>query len=105
LSQKFNKINLNWHFWVHTGMPNMGFHSKNEFFDTFRRFFLMKTRLFRKNELGHEQELSMIFPNHPQFLLIGIFCHERFLACRKASFEKKNLKFLHFAMPAAIHLF
>ena len=88
-----NLINLNQHFWVHTGMPNMGFHSKNVFFDIFRCFFLMKTRLSRKNELGHEQELSMLFPNHPYFLLIGIIWHEWQLACRKVSFEEKIFNF------------
>ena len=40
--------------------------------DISRRFFHMKKGFAEKNVLGYEQELSMLFPKHPYFLLIGI---------------------------------
>jgi hypothetical protein len=66
----------------HTGMPNMGFISKNEFFDIFGHFFHMKKWLCRKNVLGYEQDLFMLFPKHPFFLLIGITSYDWKLACQ-----------------------
>jgi hypothetical protein len=35
-------------------------------------FFCIETRLCRVDELGYEQDLCMLFSNHPYFLLIGI---------------------------------
>jgi hypothetical protein len=58
----------------------------------------MERGLCRKNVSGYEQELSMLFPKDPYFLLVGIKTNEWRLACRKTSF-------LDFGMPAAIHSF
>jgi hypothetical protein len=68
-------------------MPNMGFISKNDFFDIFGRFFHMKTRLCGKNVLGYEQDLFMLFSKHPYFLLIGIKLNDWRLACRNKEIE------------------
>ena len=38
-----------------------------------KSFFRIKTKLWWKNELGYEQDLSMLFSNHPYFLMIGFF--------------------------------
>ena len=73
-------------------MPNMGFISKNDFFDIFGRFFHMKTRLCRKNVLGYEQDLFMLFSKHPYFLLIGIKTNELRLACRNEEIEEYCFK-------------
>jgi hypothetical protein len=54
----------------------------------------MKTMLCQQNVSGYEQELSMLFPKHPYFLLIGLKTNAWRLACRKASFETNFLNFL-----------
>jgi hypothetical protein len=69
-------------------MPNMGFHSKNDFFTFSDAFFLIKTRLSRKNEIGYEQERFMLFPKHPYFLLTGIKTNEWWLACQNEEIEE-----------------
>jgi hypothetical protein len=43
------------------------------FFEIFRSFLHIKPKLCRKNELGYEQDLSMLFSNHTCFLLICNF--------------------------------
>jgi hypothetical protein len=58
------------------------------FFYIFRHSFHRKKRLSRKNELGHEQERSMLFPKHPYFLLIGIKTNEWRLACQNEEIEE-----------------
>jgi hypothetical protein len=60
----------------HTGMPNMELISKNDFSDISQLIFHIKRSICRTNELGHRQELSMLFPNHPYFLLISIILHK-----------------------------
>jgi hypothetical protein len=67
------------------------------FFDILRHLFCIKTRLCRKKLSGYWQELSMLFPKHACFILIGIKTNEWQLA--------KCSSILDFGMPAAIHSF
>jgi hypothetical protein len=51
-------------------------------------FFSINKKLCRKNELGYVQDLSMLISNHSNFLLIGIFKHGWWLACRNGEIEE-----------------
>ena len=84
-------------------MPNLWFFSKNEFFDIFRGFFHVKTKLFQKNELVYEQPLYMLFTKHPQLFIGSQFLAPVVAGMPKSIFEEKIIGFFHFGMPATVY--